>query len=97
MHGLWLLLFVALGSSLLAFIPLSVLAVILVVIGYKLMKPKQIFSAVVNMSYDNFMMLATWAGIIFIDLLKGVGIGIGLAILGVFINKKKANSQVETE
>lgn len=97
MHGLWLLLFVALGSSLLAFIPLSVLAVILVVIGYKLMKPKQIFSAVVYMNYDNFMMLATWAGIIFIDLLKGVGIGIGLAILGVFINKKSASLQVETE
>lgn len=81
MHGLWLLLFVALGSSLLRHIPLSVLAVILVVIGFKLMRPKELVAAVKNFNYDNFILLATWAGIIFVDLLSGVCIGIGLATL----------------
>jgi MFS superfamily sulfate permease-like transporter len=81
MHGLWLLLFVALGSSLLRHIPLSVLAVILVIIGYKLMKPKELYQAIRNFNYDNFTLLATWAGIIFVDLLSGVCIGIGLATL----------------
>lgn len=81
MHGLWLLVFVALGSSLLRHIPLSVLAVILVVIGYKLMRPKDLFQAARKLNYDNFILLATWAGIIFVDLLSGVCIGIALAAL----------------
>lgn len=94
MHGLWLLLFVALGSSLLRHIPLSVLAVILVVIGYKLMKPAQIFKAIKEMNYDNFMLLSTWAGIIFIDLLSGVSIGIGLAVVPVALRAKPVKSFV---
>lgn len=81
MHGAWLLLFIAFGSSLLQHIPLSVLAAILVVIGYKLMKPSAIVAAIKNFNYDNFILLSTWLGIIFIDLLTGVCIGIGLAVI----------------
>ncbi len=81
LHGFWLLLFVAFGSFLLRHIPMSALALILVVIGFKLMKPAKLWDAVVNFSYDNFILLATWMGIIFIDLLSGVCLGIGLAVV----------------
>lgn len=80
MHGLWLLLFISFGAFLLNHIPLAVLAAILCVIGWKLIKPKNIYLSLKNFNYDSLLMLSTWLGVIFIDLLSGVCIGIGLAI-----------------
>lgn len=81
MHGFWLLLFIAFGTALLRHIPMSALAIILVVIGFKLMKPQRLWQALTNFSYDNFILLSTWLGVIFVDLLFGVCLGIGLAVL----------------
>lgn len=81
LHGIWLLLFVAIGSNLLRHIPLSVLAVILVIIGLKLMNPKKLWTSLTVLNYDNLILIGTWLGIIFLDLLSGVCVGIGLAAL----------------
>ncbi len=81
LHGLWLLLFISFGAFLLNHIPMAILAAILVVIGWKLINPKHLVKSIKEMNYNSLMMISTWLGVIFIDLLSGVVLGIVLAIL----------------
>ena len=79
-HGLWLLLAVLFGISLLNKIPYCVLAVILIRTGYNLAKPKMIL-AVYKQGREQFLpFIITVAAILFTDLLIGVLIGIGYSI-----------------
>ena len=80
-HG-WLLLVSALFfPKLLNQIPLACLAVVLILVGYKLAKPS-LFRAVYGQGWSQFLPFAvTLAGVVFLDLLKGVMIGM---LLGVF-------------
>jgi len=81
-HGFFLLFSVILIPTLLNKIPLSVLAAILFVVGYKLAKPA-LFKKMYDLGWKQFIpFFATVVGIIFTDLL--IGIGIGLCI-GIFI------------
>jgi MFS superfamily sulfate permease-like transporter len=81
-HGFFLLFSVILIPTLLNKIPLSVLAAILFIVGYKLAKPA-LFKKMYDLGWKQFIpFFATVVGIIFTDLL--IGIGIGLCI-GIFI------------
>ncbi len=79
-HGVLLLLAVGLGTSLLNRIPLSCLAALLIVVGYKLAKPA-IFRSIYAEGWSQFVpFIVTVVGIVFTDLLLGVALG---AVVGV--------------
>jgi len=86
LHGVWLLLAVALIPVVINMIPLACLAAILLVTGYKLAKPA-LFLDMFKRGNDQFIpFVFTVIAIVFTDLLTGVGIGIVISILFVLRN-----------
>lgn len=80
MHGILLLVCVALVPGLLNMIPKAALAAILIFTGYKLAKPS-IMKSFYEKGWEQFMpFIVTILAIVMTDLLKGVLIGIGLGI-----------------
>jgi MFS superfamily sulfate permease-like transporter len=85
-HGLLLLVSIMLIPDLLNMIPLATLAAILFVVGYKLAKP-EIFKKMYSQGMGQFIpFIITILGIVFIDLLWGLGIGLAVAILVILRN-----------
>ena len=79
-HGLLLLLMVAFFPGLLNLIPLSCLAAILMVTGFKLASPKT-FKTMWSEGANQFLpFIATIIAIIVTDLLIGIGVGIAVSI-----------------
>ncbi|MGB0176564.1 MAG: SulP family inorganic anion transporter [Owenweeksia sp.] len=79
-HGLFLLITVLLIPNLLNMIPKASLAAILFLVGYKLAKPA-IFKSVYKMGHEQFIpFIVTILGIVFTDLLKGIALGMVVAI-----------------
>jgi len=75
-HGLLLILSVALFPSILNLIPLSALAAVLLMVGYKLAKPK-LFKDIYAQGKSQFIpFIVTVLAILFTDLLIGITIGI---------------------
>lgn len=90
-HGFFLLISVILIPRLLNMIPLSVLAAILFIVGYKLAKPA-LFKSMYNLGWKQFVpFTATVLGIIFTDLLVGIGLGLLVGIV-VILLKSYQNS-----
>ncbi len=84
-HGFFLLISVVLIPNLLNKIPLSVLAAILLVVGYKLAKPK-LFKSMYELGWKQFVpFIVTVVGIIFTDLLVGIGLGLLVGIVVILI------------
>lgn len=83
LHGVWLLVSVALFPGLLNFIPLSSLAAILLVVGYKLIKPKQIFTLYEQGAEQLVPFGVTVLALIFTDLLMGVTLGLAVGLLSI--------------
>ena len=80
-HGAWLLVFFLLAPTLLTYIPLGSLAAVLFVVGYKLAKPAT-FKKMFNSGMAVFIpFVVTILAIVFIDLLKGLGIGLVVALI----------------
>ena len=80
-HGLFLVVSVVTIPFLLNKIPLSVLAAILLIVGYKLAKPA-LFKSMYQLGWKQFIpFVITIAGIIFTDLLVGIGLGVLFGIL----------------
>jgi MFS superfamily sulfate permease-like transporter len=98
LHGVLLLLSVILIPRLLNYVPLASLASILIVIGYKLTSIK-IYRKIYNNGIDQFLpFLFTIFGIVFIDLLAGVAIGMLVGIFFVIrVNQKSAISVVSED
>ena len=72
-------------------IPLSVLAAVLFIVGYKLAKPK-LFKTMYNLGWKQFVpFIVTVLGIVFIDLLWGIGLGLAVGIV-VILFKSYQNS-----
>lgn len=91
LHGLLLLISVILIPTLLNKIPLSVLAAILLIVGYKLAKPK-LFKQMYNLGWKQFVpFIVTVVGIVFTDLLIGIGLGLAVGIV-VILLKSYQNS-----
>jgi MFS superfamily sulfate permease-like transporter len=88
-HGILLLAAVALTGGLLNHIPLSCLAALLLVVGYKLAKPS-LFRRIYREGLSQFIpFIVTVLGIIFTDLLIGIALGTVVGLLFVLY----ANSQ----
>jgi len=84
-HGFLLLISVLLIPRLLNMIPLSVLAAILLMVGYKLAKPS-LFKQMYTAGWKQFVpFTVTVAGIIFTDLLIGISMGLGVGIIIILI------------
>ncbi|TAI47725.1 SulP family inorganic anion transporter [Flagellimonas allohymeniacidonis] len=84
-HGFFLLVSVLLIPRLLNMIPLSVLAAVLFVVGYKLAKPR-LFKTMYNLGWKQFIpFVVTVLGIVFTDLLVGIGLGLGVGIVVILI------------
>lgn len=84
-HGFLLLISVITIPKLLNMIPLSVLAAILLVVGYKLAKPK-LFKEMYKKGWKQFVpFMITVVGIVFTDLLIGIFIGLFAAIIVILI------------
>ncbi|WP_375237763.1 SulP family inorganic anion transporter [Aurantibacter sp.] len=79
-HGLLLLVSVVIIPNLLNKIPLSVLAAILLVVGYKLAKPA-VFKTMWNAGWRQFIPFIITVVILQYNLLLGVGIGLAVGIL----------------
>ncbi len=84
-HGFFLLISVILIPRLLNMIPLSVLAAILLIVGYKLARPA-LFKKMYNLGWKQFVpFTVTVVGIVFIDLLYGIGLGLAVGIVVILI------------
>lgn len=84
-HGFFLLISIILVPRILNMIPLSVLAAILFVVGYKLAKPT-LFKKMYALGWKQFIpFTVTVGGIIFTDLLVGIGLGLGVGIVVILI------------
>lgn len=86
-HGFFILVCVSLIPVVLNLIPLAVLASILFVVGYKLAKPT-LFKSMYKAGWKQFVpFLATVLGVVFIDLLKGISLGMLVAIITIIPSK----------
>ena len=90
-HGFFLLISVILIPKMLNMIPLSVLAAILLIVGYKLAKPA-LFKKMYDLGWKQSVpFLVTVFGIVFIDLLYGIGLGLLVGVV-VILLKSYQNS-----
>jgi MFS superfamily sulfate permease-like transporter len=84
-HGFLLLISVIIIPTVLNMIPLSVLAAILLIVGYKLAKPST-FKAMYKAGWKQFVpFIVTIVGIVFTDLLIGIGLGLAVGIVIVLL------------
>jgi len=91
LHGFLLLISVILIPTLLNKIPLSVLAAILLIVGYKLAKPS-LFKKMYSLGWkQSIPFFVTVVGIVFTDLLVGIGLGLAVGIV-VILLKSYQNS-----
>ena len=94
-HGVLLVLSVLLIPTLLNLIPLACLAAILLQVGYKLAKIS-LFKTQAKLGWDQFLpFIVTILGIVIFDLLIGIGLGMGVAIVYILLRNFQ-NSHVLT-
>lgn len=88
-HGLLLLVCAMAIPNILNLIPLASLAAVLLVVGYKLVKPS-IFKAMYKTGRSQFYSyMTTVVGIVFTDLLTGIGLGMIVAVVFILWNNFK--------
>ncbi len=88
-HGILLLLTVLLIPALLNKIPMACLAGILIMIGFKLASPK-VFKHMWDIGKFQFIpFIVTVIGVVGIDLLKGVGIGLLISVFFILLGNMK--------
>ncbi|GAA2675770.1 MULTISPECIES: SulP family inorganic anion transporter [Actinosynnema] len=81
LHGVWLLVFVALLPQTLAFIPLAVLAGLLVHAGWKLLEPRRVLALARTDRAEAAVLVLTAALIVTTDLLTGTLAGLLAAVV----------------
>lgn len=90
-HGFLLIIAVVIIPGLLNMVPLSVLAAILLIVGFKLAKPA-LFKIMYKLGWMQFVpFMVTVTGIIFTDLLKGIALGLTVGII-IVLYKSYQNS-----
>ena len=96
-HGVLLLLSIIFIPKILNMIPLAALAAILLIIGYKLTKIPLIKS-MYKLGWSQFIpFISTIIAILFTDLLKGIVIGMGVAIFFILRNVYKSPYHFDEE
>ncbi|MDC1068162.1 SulP family inorganic anion transporter [Candidatus Kapabacteria bacterium] len=95
-HGILILTSVVIFPNILNLIPYASLAAILLMIGYKLAKPK-LFKQMWKLGSHQFIpFISTVLGILFTDLLIGIGIGLGVSIINLLYANFKTPYHYET-
>ena len=96
-HGIMLLVCAMSIPTLLNLIPLASLAAILLVVGYKLAKPALI-REMASKGREQFVpFMVTILGIVFTDLLIGIGLGLAVGIIQILWNNYKHPYQYDFE
>ncbi len=93
LHGVWVLLFTVLLVGLVERIPLAALAGLLVVIGLNLVRREDVAAA--RKHGELHVYLITAAGVVLLNLLEGVLIGLAVAMLGMLRRVVWARVRVE--
>lgn len=93
MHAIWILVFVVALSGVIELIPLSVLAGLLVYVGIRLVNTHHIRELLTF--GESVIYAVTVAGIVFIGLLPGIGVGLALAVL--LLLRRLSESRIEVE
>ncbi len=88
-HGLLLLVSVLLIPTILNKIPLATLAAVLLLVGFKLANPKMIKHFWDRGKYQFIPFIATFAAVVFTDLLKGVALGMIISVIFVLKGNMK--------
>lgn len=88
-HGVLLLICVLSIPALLNKVPLATLAAVLILVGYKLAKPATIMHFWHKGKYQFIPFIATIIAVVATDLLKGVGIGMAIAIFYILQGNMK--------
>ena len=96
-HGLLLLVSLLLLSAVLNLIPLSALAAVLLLVGYKLTKPA-LYRQQWQLGREQFIpFIITIGAVLFTDLLKGVSIGLVLGFFFILRDNSKAGSYLRVD
>jgi MFS superfamily sulfate permease-like transporter len=103
-HGVFLLIAVVAIPGILNMIPMACLAAILIMIGFKLASPKVFKHMWQSGKFQFIPFIATVVAVVFIDLLKGVGIGLLVSIFFIlrgnmklaYFFKKEQHNEGET-
>ncbi len=91
MHGFFLLICVATIPTVLNMIPLAVLAAVLLVVGFKLVKPDNIMK-MYKLGWGQFLPFAfTVVGVVLTDLLMGILLGLSVALV-IILKRSFKNS-----
>jgi MFS superfamily sulfate permease-like transporter len=89
LHGFLLLISALAIPFVLNLIPLASLAAILLIVGYKLAKPT-LFQQMYKLGWTQFIpFTVTIVGIVFTDLLVGIGLGLVMAVFYILLNNFK--------
>lgn len=97
LHGILILLSAMLIPNILNLIPLSSLAAILLVVGYKLAKPST-FKQIYKMGISQFLpFIITILGIVFTDLLVGISLGLVTGIMYILWNNYRTPYHFDPE
>ncbi len=88
-HGVLLLVSVLAIPAILNKIPLATLAAVLLLVGYKLANPKTIKHFWERGKYQFVPFIATFLGVVFMDLLKGVALGIIISVFAILRGNMK--------
>lgn len=86
-HGVLIAVSVATISGLMNYIPYAALAAVLFMVGYKLAKPKLFISVFKDGLLQFIPFIITVTGVVMIDLLSGVALGLAVAIAISFIQR----------
>lgn len=93
LHGVWLLAFVTLFGALAGLVPLAVLAGLLVHVGVKLVNPATIRE--LRVRHELSVYLVTLFGVVGINLLAGIGIGLAFAAIRLLYRLATVKVQVQ--
>ena len=97
MQGIFLLIAVILIPGLVNKIPLASLAAILLMVGYKLARPA-LFKTMYQVGYYHFIpFIATIVGLIFSDMLTGIGIGMTFALIFILLENLKVGFHIHKQ
>ena len=89
LHGVLLAVCVLAFPNILNLVPLAALAAILFIIGYKLANPS-VIQEIYRMGLGQFLpFIATVIGVVFTDLLRGIGLGMFVAVIIILRNSYK--------
>lgn len=96
-HGMLILISVLLLPNILNMIPLASLAAILLVVGFKLVRPS-LFKLIYKKGWGQFVpFIVTIIAILLTDLLIGIGIGLAVAIVFILVGNFRAPYTYELE